>query len=156
MALTAVAVAGLLSLLNGFLAALLLILVPPFALSYHWLRGQLDQALYTQQHLAGQAIIRAFRMQERTYRTYRIQVAHIDRIDTRVRILAGRFGTSTGVALAAGQILVLGVGGILVVQNQLTVGTLVAFLGLVTTLFSPIAALSDVGRLIQNAAGALD
>ncbi len=128
----------------------------------------MDQALYTQQHLGGnlqagiqesltgQAVIRAFRMQERIYHTYRVQVARIDHIDTGVRVLAGRFGTSTGVALAAGQILVLGAGGTLLMQNQLTLGTLVAFLGLVPTLFTPIAALSDVGRLIQNAAGALE
>jgi len=168
MALTALVVAGLLVVLNGALAALLLILIPPFALAYQRLRSRLDQALYTQQHLdgtlqagiqeslAGQTVIRAFRMQARIFRAYRVQVAQIDHIDAAVRVLGGRFSTSTGVVLAAGQILVLGVGGSLVIQNQLTLGTLVAFLGLVPSLFTPIAALSDVGRQIQQAAGALD
>ena len=168
MALTALVVAGMLVVLNGFLAALLLILVPPFALASYWLRAQLDQTLYTQQHLsghlqasvqeslAGQAVIRAFRLQDRVFRAYRVQVAHIDHIDGGVRMLVGRFRASTSVALAAGQILVLGAGGVLVMRQHLTLGTLVAFLGLVTLLFTPIAALSEVGRLIQNAAGALE
>ena len=59
-------------------------------------------------------------------------------------------------AVTLGQLLVIGVGGYLVIEGQLTLGTLVAFVGLLPTFFQPIAALADVGQTVQTASGAMD
>jgi ATP-binding cassette subfamily B protein len=52
-------------------------------------------------------------------------------------------------------LVILGVGGYLVMEKQLSVGTLVAFVGLLPALFKPVEALVAVSQAVQAASGAL-
>jgi ABC-type multidrug transport system ATPase subunit len=74
----------------------------------------------------------------------------------RLVVVGSIFDVSISLATTVGQVVVLGVGGYLVMDGQLTIGTLLAFIGLLPSLFQPIAALSGVAQTVQQASGALD
>jgi ABC-type multidrug transport system fused ATPase/permease subunit len=71
-------------------------------------------------------------------------------------LAGGLLEVCANLGTAAGQVLVLGVGGYLVMTGRLTVGTLLASVGLLAAVFAPIAALANVGQTIQRASGGLD
>src|SRR5690606_26068904 len=75
---------------------------------------------------------------------------------TRLTVINSLFGASMSLATTLGQLLVLGVGGYLVMTNNLTLGTLLAFLALLPSLFQPVSSLSGVGQTVQRATGALE
>ena len=50
----------------------------------------------------------------------------------------------------------LGIGGYLVMEGRLSLGTLLVFVGLLSQLFAPITSLSGIATVVQKAAGALD
>jgi ABC-type multidrug transport system fused ATPase/permease subunit len=52
--------------------------------------------------------------------------------------------------------LVLGIGGYVAMTGHLTVGTLLACIGLLAAVFAPIAALAGVSQTVQRASGGLD
>jgi ABC-type multidrug transport system fused ATPase/permease subunit len=55
---------------------------------------------------------------------------------------------------AMGTVIVLGVGSIMVVNGQLTLGTLVAFLAYIATIYDPINRLTEVDNIFQEAIAA--
>jgi len=55
---------------------------------------------------------------------------------------------------AMGAVVVLGVGSVMVVKGQLTIGTLVAFLAYITSIYEPINRLTEVDNIFQEAIAA--
>src|SRR5262249_51629769 len=74
----------------------------------------------------------------------------------RLVLIGSLFSTSTDLAVTLGQVMVLGVGGYLVMTGSLTIGTLFAFMGLLPSLFTPVASLSGLGQTVETASGSLD
>jgi len=72
-----------------------------------------------------------------------------------VRRDAGVSGAKNAVALGA-RLAVIGVGGLLVVRGQATLGTLVAFLGYIGGLFGPVQGLTNVYQTLRRASVSLD
>ncbi|HMA33070.1 MAG TPA: ABC transporter transmembrane domain-containing protein [Chloroflexia bacterium] len=166
--LTAIVSAVAVLTLNFLLGAIVLVVVPLFVLTYFVLRTRLEQAASQRQKLLGQAqtavqenltaqgVIKAFGLEEQAIAMYRRRLAALFSAAIRLVIFSSIFEASTGLAITLGQLLVLGVGGYLVIQGQLTVGTLLAFIGLLPSLFTPIATIASLGQTIQSASGALD
>ncbi|HMA34190.1 MAG TPA: ABC transporter transmembrane domain-containing protein [Chloroflexia bacterium] len=168
MALNAVAAAIILLVLQPLLGALVLGVVPLFAVIYLALRtrfqessairqklvGELVAAI--QENLAAHTVVKAFAMEERAINAYHGRMLRMLRAGLRATVTGTLFETSTALAVTLGQLVVFGAGGLLVMQHQLTVGTLLAFIGLLPTLFLPVAALAGVGQTVESAAGALD
>lgn len=83
-------------------------------------------------------------------------VASANRIVIRgVRTDAG-FGAAGNLLVALAWIAAIFVGGVIVIQGPMTVGTLEAFLGYVGGLFGPVQGLSGVYQTIQKASVSLD
>jgi ABC-type multidrug transport system fused ATPase/permease subunit len=165
-ALAAAITAILLSPLLGTLV--LVVVVPLFALSYLMLLSRIRnasrevQTVYGQvaatmnENLSAQSLIKALGLELRAIASYRARLGGLLRVIMRVVLLSSIFEASVGMAVTLGQLLVIGIGGYLVIEGQLTLGTLVAFVGLLPAFFQPISALANVGQQIQRAAGAID
>jgi ABC-type multidrug transport system fused ATPase/permease subunit len=154
--------------LNPLLGALVLVVVPLFAICYVLLRKRLASTSFEYQNLRGEvesvaqenlsahAVVKAFSLEERAVAAFRARLTALFRMDLRLTMLGGLFEISMSLAITLGELLVLGVGGYLVMEGELTVGTLLAFIGLLGSLFQPIAMLSNLGQTLQRASGALD
>jgi ABC-type multidrug transport system fused ATPase/permease subunit len=168
LALRALVAAIAVMVLSPLLGALVLVVVPIFAVSYFMLRSRLQQASYESQKLMGEAttaaqenlsaqtVIKAFGLEERAINSYGARLRAILNVFLRLVIIASLFETSIGLAVTLGQLIVVGVGGYLVITGQLTVGTLIASVALLPSLFEPIAALANVTQSVEKASGALD
>jgi ABC-type multidrug transport system fused ATPase/permease subunit len=166
--LTVIAVAVTIVALSPLLGALVLVSIPVFAASYLLLRSRFQQASYEVQRLTGEAaaeaqeslsahgVVKAFGLEDRAIRSYGARLSAMLRAYLRLVMIAALFETSMGLGVSSGQLVVLGVGGYLVIHGDVTIGTLVAFIGLLPSLLYPIAALSGVGQAVQRAAGALE
>jgi ATP-binding cassette subfamily B protein len=66
------------------------------------------------------------------------------------------FGTGSNLVVALARLAVIGIGGALVVQGQLTIGTLIAFRGDVGGLFGPVQGLSGTYQSLQKARVSLE
>ena len=168
LSLTAVVSAIAVLALNVWLGLLVLVVVPLFTISYFALRNRLEQAAYRRQKLLGQtqttvqenlsahAVIKAFGLEEQAISTYQGRQAALFSAAIRLVVLGSIFETSTTLAITLGELLVLGVGGYMVIAGQLTVGTLLAFVGLLPSLLTPVGTVAGLGQTIQSASGALD
>jgi ATP-binding cassette subfamily B protein len=168
MLLNAVAAAITIVLLSPMLGLLVLGAVPLVVLANRAFGRRLALAGYEQQQLAGEtqsvlqenltghAVIKAFGAEDRAVSAFRARLASLFRASRRVVLVGGVFDASVTMATALPQIAVLGVGGYLVMDDELSLGTLVAFLGLLPSIMSPISSLADVGQAVQTSSGALE
>ena len=154
--------------LSPLLGGLVLVVVPLFLVSYILLLSRLQvagrevQTVYgqvaasIQENLSAQPVVKAFGLEERAIVSYRGRLGGLLKAILRVVLLSSLFEASVGMAVTLGQLVVIGLGGYLVIQGNLTFGTLVAFVGLLPTFFQPITALANVGQEVQRAAGAME
>ncbi len=168
LALSALAAAITALVLSPLLGALVLVVVPLFSVSYVLLLARLRAASFEVQTIYGQVaagiqenlsahpLVKAFGLEDRAIASYRGRLEGLLRALLRVVLLSSVFEASVSMAVTLGQLTVIGVGGYLVIDGQLTLGTLVAFVGLLPTFFQPITALANVGQEVQRAAGAID
>jgi ATP-binding cassette subfamily B protein len=168
MALNVIAAALTVIILNPLLGLLVVAVIPFFAVSYLLLRTRIEKASLAkakltgeatataQENLSAHAVIKAFGLEERAISTYHDRLQLLFKAALRLVVFGSLFETSIGLAVTLGQLIVMGVGGYLVLQNQVTIGTLLAFIGILPSLFSPVAALSNVGQVIQAASGSLE
>ncbi len=166
--LSAIAAAATALVLSPLLGALVLVVVPLFYLSYRLLLTRLRGASFEvqttygqvastiQENLSAQSVVKAFGLEERAIGSYRGGLRGLLRAIVRVIMLSSLFEASIGVAVTFGQLLIIGVGGYLAIRGHLSVGTLVAFVGLLPALFQPVTTLANVGQQVQRAAGAMD
>ena len=163
-----VAAAVTLLVLSPLLGAVVLVVVPLFGVTYFVLRSRLQEASYEQQELTGQlmasvqenlsaqALVKAFGLEKPSLSVFRGRLESLFRVALRLTVIGALFETSFALAGTLGQLVVIGVGGWLVIDGHLTIGTLVAFIGLLPSLFQPIAVLSSVGKILQGAAGSFE
>lgn len=167
MGLNVIVAAAAIVILSPVLGALIVLVVPLFALSYLLLRSRLEKASRQEAELAGEAasavqenllghgLVKAFSLESRVMSAFNSRLQALFKAGLRLVVMGSLFEISVSLAIAMGQLIVLGLGGYLVIENHLTIGTLLAFIGLLPTLFGPIAALSNVGQSIQIASGSL-
>jgi ABC-type multidrug transport system fused ATPase/permease subunit len=166
--LSALAAAITALVLSPLLGALVLVVVPLFALSYVVLLSRIRaasrevQTVYgqvaatMQENLSAHSVVKALGLEDRAVASYRGRLDGLLRTVMRLVLFSSTFEASVGMAVTLGQLLVIGVGGYLVIGGNLTIGTLVAFVGLMPTFFQPVTALANVGEQVQRAAGAID
>ncbi|MEA3377958.1 MAG: ABC transporter ATP-binding protein [Chloroflexota bacterium] len=114
--------------------------------------GDINASL--QDKLAGIRVVQAFEQEEEELRQFR----DVSRGYLQERILAIRTWSAFFPALhfvsALGGVLVLGFGARMVVNGQLTLGTLVAFLSYVVSFYEPVRRLTEVDNTFQQAIAA--
>ena len=106
--------------------------------------------------LSGLLTVRSFAMEDREKDRFLGDVAAANRIVERGVGIDTGFGAATNFVITLARIAALAMGGILVVQGEATVGTLVAFLGYVGGLFGPVQGLSGTYQTIRRASVSLD
>ena len=155
-------------ILNPMLALVAVLTVPAFSIGYLLLRKRIeaesqqvqrlwgDAASMVQEALSSVAMTRAFGQEGTAIRRYRDMLQAQNQATMRLIVTSSLYEASNKLAQTLGQLLIFAVGGWLVIQGNLTIGGLMAFVALMPSLFSPVAAISGLGQQVQQAAGALD
>ncbi len=103
------------------------------------------------ENISGMRVIQAFAQEETTQRSFEV----INRANRDVNVsavsLSYTFLPSVNILSIAAMCIVLGVGGIMVVQGDLTIGVIVAFMAYVNRFFNPIQDLSQLYTTLQTA-----
>lgn len=106
--------------------------------------------------LSGILTVKSFAMEEREKRRFLSEVGDANRVVVRgVRMDSG-VSAGQNLVVHAARITALGVGGLLVLRGEATVGTVVAFLGYVGALFAPVQGLSGAYKTLQLAQVSLE
>ncbi len=167
---TLVAIAASITIvtLSPLLAVLCLLVLPLFVLSFlllgvrfgraSRLRQKLvgEVATMTQENLSAHAVVKAYGLEERMITSFRTRLGLLLKAILRLVIFAALFEISTALATTLAQIMVLGIGGYMAIKGSLSVGTLLAFIGLLPSVFGPISSLFEALEAIQGAAGSTE
>jgi len=156
----------ILFVLDWRLAALVLIPVPILAVAlrhyntkirpvYRRVRARLgDINAKLQDNLSGIRVIQAFAREDLEHQRFTTESERY----YRARVEGIRYWSIFFPAIrflgAMGSVIVLGVGAVMVVKGQLTLGTLVAFLSYITSFYEPINRLTEVDNIFQEAIAA--
>ncbi|NNL77624.1 MAG: ABC transporter ATP-binding protein [Desulfobacterales bacterium] len=156
----------ILFVLDWRLAALVMIPVPILALAfrhyntkirpvYRRVRARLgDINAKLQDNLSGIRVIQAFAREDLEYQRFSAESERY----YQARVKGIRYWSIFFPAIrffsAMGTVVVLGVGSIMVVKGQLSLGTLVAFLAYITSIYEPINRLTEVDNIFQEAIAA--
>jgi ABC-type multidrug transport system fused ATPase/permease subunit len=159
---------AVLMVLDWRLALIALIPVPVIAAGLRWfnkrtrpiyrrVRDRLgDVNTRLQDDLAGIRVIQAFGQEGAELERFRsVSATYMGERIASIRMWSTVF-PGLGFFVDSGGVLVLGFGAWMVVQGQLTLGTLVAFTAYVVSFYEPIRRLTDIDNIIQQAAAAAD
>lgn len=109
-----------------------------------------------QTNLAAQPVVKAFGLEERVTRDYAEYVDSLWRASVRSGFLSGLLAVTPSLIGSAIQLAVLGAGAWLVIGNQLTIGVLFAFLGLIALVTVALDRLPARLQSMQQASRALE
>lgn len=159
---------AVLLVLDWRLALIALIPVPIIAAGLRWFNKQTrpiyrkvrdrlgDVNARLQDDLAGMRVIQAFGQEGAELKRFKeASAAYMKERIASIRMWSTVF-PGLGFFVDGGGILVLGAGASMVVQGQLTLGTLVAFLSYIVSFYEPIRRLTDIDNIIQQAGAAAD
>jgi ATP-binding cassette subfamily B protein len=106
--------------------------------------------------LSGIVTVRSFSMEDVEKGRFLKDVAAANRLVVRGVATDVGYGAASNVVIAFARIFAIGVGALLVLKGDITVGTVVAFLGYVGGLFGPVQGLSGVYSALRRASVSLD
>jgi len=156
----------ILFVLDYRLAALVMIPVPILALAFRhyntrirpvYLRvrarlGDINAKL--QDNLSGIRVIQAFAREDLEYERFSKESERYYHARVKGIRYWSVFFPAIRFFAAMGTVIILGVGSVMVVKNQLTLGTLVAFLAYIASIYDPINRLTEVDNIFQEAIAA--
>ena len=158
----------ILLILDNRLAVLVMIPVPILSLAfrhyntrirpvYRRVRARLgDINAKLQDNLSGIRVIQAFAREDLEYERFSKESERY----YRARVKGIRYWSIFFPAIrffgAMGTVIVLGVGSVMVVRDQLSLGTLVAFLAYIATIYDPLNRLTEVDNIFQEAIAAAE
>ena len=163
-----VAISGvLLFVLEWRLALLTLVAIPVLGIStrifgpraarasYKRQQGLADVATDVQENIGAQTVVRAFGLQDREIERFKARIEELGQTIVRMAFLSSLMtvmATLTGFLV---QMLVVGVGAFVVLNGDLTLGSLIAFLGLLGNVLAPLLGATDLVRSVQYATGGM-
>ncbi|MBA4149953.1 MAG: ABC transporter ATP-binding protein [Verrucomicrobia bacterium] len=101
--------------------------------------------------LSGIVTVRSFSMEEMEKQRFLKNVETANRTVIRGVTLDSGFGAATNLVIMLARIAATALGGYYVFQGEITIGTLVAFLGYIGGLFGPVQGLSGIYQTMQKA-----
>lgn len=107
------------------------------------------------ENLGAQQVVKAFGLESRESSRFARATERVFTKDVRLKLYGGLFGLSVNMIVTCLRLFVLAFGAWLVLQGNLTVGGLVAFLTVMGQVIAPVTTLSDIGQRVQAATGAL-
>jgi ABC-type multidrug transport system fused ATPase/permease subunit len=112
-------------------------------------------ATVAQENLTAQSVIKAFGLEDHALHSYRARLGALLKASLRASFIIAALESSVSTAFRLIALLVIGVGGYFVMTGNFTLGTLVAFLAVLPSLFSPITILALTLQLVQMASGSM-
>jgi ABC-type multidrug transport system fused ATPase/permease subunit len=162
-----VAIAIYAVVLNGMLAAIILLLAAPvFTVMYFSANSRLREASHALQNekgnltsvadeqLSNQLVIKTFGLESWAINWFRQALDRVTAWTLRSTKFNALLTSGTNLVYLSVRLLVLAVGGMLVMEGRMTVGALVAFVGMVGMLLAPFITLADRFAELQTASGA--
>ena len=161
-----VGASAVLLVLEWRLALIMLVLVPVMAAGLRWFNQRVrpvyrsvrdrlgDINAKLEDNLAGIRVIQAFGQEESELERFRDVSEHYYRERVRAIRSWSTFFPALYAVAAIGGVGVLGAGAWLVIDGQLSLGTLVAFLSYVTSFYDPLRRLTEVDNTFQQAIAA--
>jgi ABC-type multidrug transport system fused ATPase/permease subunit len=153
---------------DAVLAGAAVATVPLYWIGYIVLRARLERTSYqmqtevgelgatAQESLSAQGVIKAFGLEEQATAGFRDRLNSVFATMRRLVVLGSAYEVGTAVAITAGQLVVLGVGGYRVANGSLDVGYLFTFFLLLPALFEPSTELAGIGKTIKQASGSME
>jgi ATP-binding cassette subfamily B protein len=161
--------AAMLLLLNWQLGLIVLLLgIPAFGALYtplsHRLRAASRQghdqlgetSSFLQEQLAGQLVVKSFDLFSHAQASFEDYLARAFASGMRAVRLGGLLSASTSGMFLGLRLVVLAVGAALVIQGGISVGTLVALVGLIAEVIAPVMSIASEYRQLQAATGAFE
>jgi ABC-type multidrug transport system fused ATPase/permease subunit len=161
--------AVVLLLLNWMLGLLVIVLgVPLYAAAFVRVSGRLRRASrdlsdrigsmtsFVQEHLSAQLVVKSFGLEGRAVAEYGEHLAALFDGSMRMVRLSAVLSTSAGLIFLGVRVAVLAAGAALVMNGMMTVGELVAFVGLIGQVLTPATSISGMYSHLQTASGAFD
>jgi ABC-type multidrug transport system fused ATPase/permease subunit len=158
--------AVILLVLDARLALLVLLPVPVLAVAlrmfntrirpvYRGVRARLgDLNAQLQDNLSGMRVIQAFGQEERELARFEVESTNYYQARVRGIRYWSTFFPGMRFVASLGTAIVLGAGAWMVVQGQMSLGTLVAFLSYITSFYEPINRLTEIDNVFQEAIAA--
>jgi ATP-binding cassette subfamily B protein len=144
------------------LGALLTFLIGPYLLgrrvtlaSYELRQEAGAVSGFTQENIAAQRVVKSLGLETQSISSFRELVTRMARKTVRVTFLSTLMGTSAALAGAFVEVLTLTVGAFMVMDGDLSIGTLVAFLVLLDNVIEPLEGASDILASLHQAAGGM-
>jgi len=106
--------------------------------------------------LSGILIVRSFAMEDAEKMRFLRDVGEANKVVVRGVATDAGYASASNLVIALARITGVGVGGYLVIEGQITIGTVVAFLGYIGGLFGPVQGLSTIYSTIRKASVSLD
>ena len=107
------------------------------------------------ENYAAEPVVKMFALQGRERDRFGRLGERLFRSERRLNLFGGMFGLSVNLIVTVLRLAVLGLGSWLILQGEFTLGGLVAFLGIMGEVLSPVTVLTSVGQMVQAATGAL-
>jgi ABC-type multidrug transport system fused ATPase/permease subunit/CRP-like cAMP-binding protein len=154
-------------LLNPVLAVVVILGAPVVAIVYRVMStGARDRSLAVQEEIgavyglatenySAQDVVKAFALQDRERERFARSSSRLFKQQVRLMLFGGYFGLSVNMIVTLLRIGVLALGARLVFDGNLTIGGLVAFMGLMGEVIGPVTALTSMGQQLQAASGSL-
>lgn len=106
--------------------------------------------------LSGIVTVKSFAMEEREKQRFLSDVRDANQVVTNGVGFDSGVGAAQNLVITCARVAAIAFGGVLVLRGEVSVGTLIAFLGYVGGLFGPVQGLSSVYRTLRTASVSLD
>jgi ABC-type multidrug transport system fused ATPase/permease subunit len=166
-ALTLAVASIVLLLLSPILGAVVLVGAPLVAIVYRAMsRGAQERSIAVQERSGGlfsvsaenyqaQPVVKAFALEARERGRFARGAERLFQAERRLALYGGLFNLSVTSIVMLLRLVVLGLGAWLILRGRLTIGGLVAFMGLMGEVLGPVTALTGLGQQVQASSGAL-
>lgn len=106
--------------------------------------------------LSGILTVRSFAMEDVEKNRFLGDVSKANRVVSKGVGIDTGFGAATNIVVTLARLAAIGYGGVLAIRGEVTLGTLIAFLGYVGGLFGPVQGLTGIYQTLQKASVSLD
>ncbi len=106
--------------------------------------------------LSGILIVRSFAMEDAEKARFLRDVGEANKVVVRGVATDAGYASAANLVIALARIAGIGLGGYLVIEGQITIGTVVAFLGYIGGLFGPVQGLSSIYTTLRKASVSLE
>jgi ABC-type multidrug transport system fused ATPase/permease subunit len=153
---------------DPLVGGLILLLIPVFIFANKFLGRQIaerslevqersgDVAAVLQENLSAHAVVKAYGLEERSIESFRGRLVGLMRASMRLGLTGQLYEGTITFATTMAQLIVLGVGSVLVIGGTIgDPGVLVALLLLLPSIIGPIASLANIGQVAQMTSGSI-